>query len=74
MPPRISPPADEYLTQDELSGLLKVPVNTLRHWRSKGRGPGYIRGESDSDKATIRYPLSEVEAWKKRCLVVPAGT
>lgn len=28
-----------YLTTEELSAYLKVPVGTLRFWRSKGRGP-----------------------------------
>lgn len=70
MPPRtvqhLTPAqlAERYGGQDD-----GPTVATLRDWRSDGRGPAYIRGESDGDKATILYPLTEVEAWEKRQLV-----
>lgn len=70
MPPRT---AVRHLSPEALSERLDVPVATLRDWRNQGRGPAYIRGESDGDKATIRYPVAEVEAWEKRQLVVPAS-
>lgn len=54
---------------DRFGGEDGVSVETLRDWRKHGRGPAYIRSESDGDKATILYPLSEVEAWEKRQLV-----
>jgi hypothetical protein len=63
-----------HLTPEELAERLGATVTQLRDWRSQDRGPAYIRGESAGDKALIRYPLAEVEAWEKRRLVVPAGT
>lgn len=71
MPPRA---AVRYLSTRQLSERLCIPEETLRDWRRHDRGPAYIRSESDGDKATIRYPLAEVEAWEKRRLVVPAAT
>jgi Helix-turn-helix domain len=61
--------AVRHLSPEALSERLDVPVATLRDWRNQNRGPAYIRGESDGDKATIRYPLAEVEAWEQRQLV-----
>lgn len=69
--------AVQHLTPKQLADRLGGPddgvtVETLREWRKLGRGPAYIRGESRGDKATILYPLAEVEAWEKRRLVVTA--
>jgi hypothetical protein len=62
--------AVRHLTPADLSERLGgIPVATLRDWRADGRGPAYIRGESNGDKATILYPVAEVEAWEKRRLV-----
>lgn len=60
--------AASYLTTEQLSALTGIPAETLRWWRRVNRGPAFIR-----EGATIRYPLTEVEAWKRRRLVVPAG-
>ncbi len=49
---------DEFLTTTELSGLIKVPVGTLRQWRHRGFGPrGFALG------GTVRYRRSVVEKW-----------
>lgn len=67
MPPRA---AVRHLTPADLSERLGgTPIETLRDWRKHGRGPAYIRGEADGRKATILYPLAEVEAWEQRQLV-----
>ncbi|WP_233625243.1 AlpA family transcriptional regulator [Actinoplanes sp. ATCC 53533] len=48
--------AEEILTLDEVAQLLKVPVGTLRKWRTDGEGPkGFRAGEY------IRYRRSAVE-------------
>lgn len=70
MPPRT---AVRHLSPAALAERLDVTETTLRDWRADNRGPAYIRGESSGDKATIRYPLAEVEAWEKSRLVVPAN-
>ena len=33
----------EYLTEREVELLFSVPVATLQTWRSRGRGPAYIK-------------------------------
>jgi excisionase family DNA binding protein len=37
------PQRDELLTIDEVAAMLKVPVGTLRKWRSAGSGPEGFR-------------------------------
>lgn len=64
--------AVRHLTPAQLAERLGATETQLRDWRSQGRGPAYIRGESSGDKALICYPLAEVEAWEKRRLVIPA--
>ncbi|MFI5937848.1 helix-turn-helix transcriptional regulator [Actinoplanes sp. NPDC051494] len=43
---RITQQRDELLTIGEVSATLKVPVSTLRRWRSAGFGPeGFLLGK-----------------------------
>jgi excisionase family DNA binding protein len=52
------PDSDEYLTTEEVAGLFKVPVWTVRKWRSRGTGPrGSVIGRH------VRYRRSECERW-----------
>lgn len=64
-----APKTVRHLTPADLAERLAMGEKQLANWRSQGKGPAYIRSESDGDKATIRYPLAEVEAWEKRQLV-----
>ena len=67
MPPRAASPAKvRHLTDAELSERLggKVSVEHLANWRSQGKGPDYIRGESNGTKALILYPEAWVEEWE----------
>lgn len=62
--------AVRHLTPADLSERLGgIPVMTLRDWRADGKGPAYIRSESNGDKATILYRLADVEEWEERQLV-----
>lgn len=46
------------MTPEELSRTLEVTAATLKVWRSKGRGPKYIRlGKG------VFYRMSDVETW-----------
>jgi len=71
MPPRTGKPGHvRHLTPQQLADRFGGPdagvtVATLRDWRADGRGPDYIRGESDGDKATILYPETWVEEWEE---------
>ena len=47
---------DELLTIDEVAVILKVPVATLRKWRSAGSGPEGFRMEKH-----LRFRRSSVD-------------
>ena len=49
----------ESLTPEQAAEYLGQSVNTLRQWRSQGRGPAYEkRGRN------VRYKLEDLEAWR----------
>lgn len=50
--------ADRYYTPEELSALLKRPVNTLKYWRRIQYGPKWTY-----HGRRVRYPGTEVEQW-----------
>jgi hypothetical protein len=52
-----------WLTIEQLSDRLQIPVNTLRYWRSRSRGPRAVK-LVPGQGGQIRYRLSEVERWE----------
>lgn len=66
-------PPVRHLTAAELADRLRLSMETLRDWRRAGKGPAYIRSEGEGDKATIRYRLTDVEAWEESRLIRPAS-
>lgn len=48
----------ELLTIDEAAAYLRVPVETLRKWRSQGTGPRAARVGRH-----LRYRRAEVDRW-----------
>jgi excisionase family DNA binding protein len=51
---------DQYLTVKELAELIKIPEQTVYHWRKIGRGPHGVRFGRH-----LRFPMSEVNAYTK---------
>ena len=51
-------PTDELITIQQLSDDLGVPQNTLRYWRSQGRGPNSAR-----IGRRVMYRRADVERW-----------
>lgn len=52
------PPAERYLTTEEVAEMARTAASTVRYWRMNGKGPkGIKRGRR------VLYPLSAVEAW-----------
>lgn len=51
-----SPPS--LLTTIQVAEWLGVRVNTLEHWRSRGRGPSFVRQDG-----WVRYRREDVEEW-----------
>lgn len=53
--------APAYLTPEQASVYLQVPIATLQEWRTgrrKGSGPRFVR-----EGLTVRYALKDLEAW-----------
>ncbi len=49
----------EWLTESDLSAILKVSVKTIRNWRLLGRGPKFHKLNNYS----VRYRFTDIEAW-----------
>lgn len=66
MPPRPAPRGKaRHLTAAELAERLGMTEGSVANWRSEGKGPDYIRGESNGTKALILYPEAWVEEWEE---------
>ena len=53
----------QLLTRAQVARELQVSVGTLADWAWKGIGPRYVKFRN-----IARYPRSELEAWKSKCL------
>lgn len=55
----------EYLTPDEVVGRWGGAIcrGTLANWRSKGKGPEFVKVGS-----RVVYPLDKLEAWENQNL------
>ena len=53
-----------YISTEEAAELISMRPQTLRRWRSLGKGPIYIRLGGRRGKAL--YRLSDVEAWLRQ--------
>jgi hypothetical protein len=51
---------NEFLTPKQLADRWQRPEGTLRQWRHKNTGPAYTKL-----KGSVRYRLSDVEAFEK---------
>lgn len=52
---------DELLTTVEVAQYLRIRVNTLEQWRSRGEGPAFERVGR-----RVRYRRGEIDRWLKR--------
>lgn len=61
---------DRYLTTSEASQYLggTVPAETLKQWRSRGKGPRYVRFPNGK----VRYRPSDLDEFVRKHLVVPS--
>lgn len=53
------PSVKESFKPEQAAEYLNQSVNTLRQWRSQGRGPAY-----EKRGRTIRYKLEDLDAWR----------
>jgi predicted DNA-binding transcriptional regulator AlpA len=54
------------LTSQEAAGLLGIAVATLHNWRSRKRGPVYLK-----IGGSIKYRLSDIEKFLVACELAP---
>jgi hypothetical protein len=73
MPPRAVTASVKHLTAAELGERWTRTEKYIANLRSANRGPAYIRGESDGDKALILYRLVDVEAYEESRLIRPGA-
>jgi hypothetical protein len=59
-----TPENPTWLTVQQLSDRLQVPVKTLRDWRYHGYGPPGVKFGT-ARCSPIRYRLSDVEKWER---------
>jgi DNA-binding transcriptional MerR regulator len=50
---------NDLLTQSEVAAMLRRKVDTIRHWRTHGNGPPFIR----IGKRGALYKRADVEGW-----------
>jgi hypothetical protein len=53
----------DFMQPGEVARLLGVTTGTLRAWRSRGRGPAFVR-LGDQRQSRVRYPVAAVAAWR----------
>lgn len=50
---------DPLATPEEVAAYLQRPLKTLAEWRSRGRGPRYLKLENGQ----VRYDWADVRTW-----------
>ena len=62
------PTEEEYLKDDEAANFLNLSKQTLRNWRTQGRGPAY----SKAGRA-VRYSLEDLRRYMEKNRIVNNG-
>lgn len=55
------------LSEQELSEFTKISIPCLKHWRSIGYGPPFVKYKG----RVVRYEYGGVLGWVESCLVEP---
>ena len=55
-----APRTVRHLTPGELAERLRIPVGTLKRWRTTGTGPRFLRVGRH-----VRYRETDVETWEQ---------
>jgi len=63
----MNPDATMLMTEQELSEYTRISIPCLKHWRSIGYGPSYLKYKG----RVVRYERTEVMSWVESCLVEP---
>ena len=57
------------LTTKCVAKRLNISHHTLKIWRTKGKGPRYLKEDPESPQSTVRYPEKWVEQWQKERMI-----
>lgn len=57
------PLAPHFLTTAEAAAYLGLRPQTLRKWRTTGRGPRYVKVGPDSAQSRCLYRRDDLERW-----------
>ena len=60
----------EWADEKYVSVYASIPVETLRGWRKRGTGPQFSKVGARS----VRYRLSDVDAYFESCRSTPAAS
>lgn len=52
----------DLLTNEEAATLLGIKPNTLEIWRTKDKGPEFIK-MGETKQSPIRYHIDDIKAW-----------
>lgn len=61
---KIKEESEDIVTEKELVPIIGYSVNTLRQWRSEGKGPPYTVKEGNG-RDRIRYSIEKAKEWKE---------
>lgn len=61
------PEPGQHLTETQVAHRLQVTTSTVRHWRSEGRGPNYLK----IGGKIVRYRLSDIEEFESARYAFP---
>jgi hypothetical protein len=70
--------APRLLTAEQASAYLNIPVETLKSWRKRGKGPPFFRANRANKKSgrvpsrnVVRYPIEKLDEWIDANVEVP---
>lgn len=63
-------PSSILMTEQELSEYTRISIPCLKHWRSIGYGPSYMKYKG----RVVRYESIEVLRWVESCVVEPGDS
>lgn len=61
---KVAEASEDIVTEKELVPIIGYSVNTLRQWRSEGKGPPYTVKEGNG-RDRIRYSVEKAKEWKE---------
>jgi predicted DNA-binding transcriptional regulator AlpA len=64
---------DQLVTGATAAAMLQLSPRTLASWRRIGVGPKYVKITGRGRGGSVRYQISDIEAWLETRRVEPGG-